>query len=203
MKSPVETIDGKIVDYDVEKGEITIKAKFDDWDRFFSQGYKSCKIGLVDSRRLSSKQRKSCYVLLQDIANWAGMHLEETKRVMKDKFLEECVDDDLGIQDFSLKDAPMALVSSFQEFLTDFILSYDVPTKAVLKDLVGDEKYVYQCIRNRKCCVCGKGASLYTNNGLTIPVCGTHRIELLTEGRVFYEKYHVEPIAYSENEDMS
>lgn len=202
MKPAFESIEGQIVGYDISKGEITIKAKYSDWDSFFASEYNNCRIQLINGHPLSSKQRKACYVLLQDIADWSGMRLEETKRVMKDKFLEDN-EEGLDIEDFSLRDAPMSLVSSFQSFLIDFILSYDIPTKSSLKDTVSSDRYMYMCAKNRKCCVCGQQASLFTNNdGLKVPVCGAHRIELLTEGSSFYEKYHVEPIKYREEDDI-
>lgn len=203
MKSTFETIDGQIIGYDIAKGEITIKAKYSDWDSFFASEYNNCKIQLVNGKPLSSKQRKACYALLRDIADWSGMKLAETKRVMKDKFLE---DDEYGIDvdDFSLRDAPMRLVSAFQEFLIDFILANDVPTQANIKDSVNADRYMYMCCKNRRCCVCGQQASLFTNgDGLTVPVCGAHRIELLTDGPSFYDKYHLEPVEFHENNEFA
>ena len=203
MGSITKSVEGKIIRVNEETGEVTIKVDQADFFKFGGNVGSCCDIQFLNQdKKLSKQQRRFCYSLLNSIAEWAGMRLEESKRIMKDKFIEDYIGDYV-LEDFSLKDAPMELICDFQDFLIDFILAYDIPTKESLKSSVSIEKYIYACIRNRKCCICGKGASLYTNNGLSIPVCGSHRIELLTEGSVFYEKYHVEPISYSENEDMS
>lgn len=192
-------IDGKILKYNEATGEILVKISKEDLHAILENKAHNCTIQLRDNKPLSRRQRRFCYALLNDIAEWAGMQLEETKRVMKDKFLEDYVGD-FDLEDFSLKDAPMELISSFQDFLVDFVLSYDIPTKADIKGSLSADKYVHMCIKSRKCCICGKDASLYTDHeGKTISVCGSHRIELLTGGSTFYEKYHIEPVFYVED----
>lgn len=197
MESILKSVEGKILRIDKETGEITIKVGQDDLAAFIGKNKTNCNIQLLGGKTISKKQRKFCYAMLNDIAEWAGMRLEESKRIMKDKFLEDYVGD-FDLEDFSLKDAPMELINDFQDFLIDFILSYDVPTKQDIKGSISTDKYMYMCIKNRKCCVCGKDGSSYTDHdGTTISVCGSHRIELLTSGASFYEKYHVDPIFYS------
>lgn len=198
MKQAFIPIDGDIIGFNKDKGEITIKVPKETISSLMNTDYRHCKLQLSNGKALSAKQRKFCYALLHDIANWSGMHMEETKHIMKEKFLEDYVDG-LDIQDFSLKDAPMTLVRDFQDFLIDFVLSFGISTKMDLKEEVSMKRYVYRCVQNRKCCVCGQDGSVYVNSdGFMVPVCGAHRIELLTEGSAFYQKYHIEPIFYDE-----
>ena len=88
MKSPVDTIKGRIVDID-ERGVMTIKATYPDWYTLTKREYSECLIQMIDGRPLSNKQRKSCYALIREIANYTGMGLDPTKEYMKLKFLTE------------------------------------------------------------------------------------------------------------------
>ena len=67
MKTPVDTVVGTIVDVD-ERGTMTIKAHYDDWPTLVKRGYRECRIELIDSRPLSSKQRRMCWAMIGEIA---------------------------------------------------------------------------------------------------------------------------------------
>lgn len=79
MKTPVDTVKGRIVDYDERTGEVTIKAVYDDWYTMAKRGYQVCLVQLVDSRPLSDKQRKACYAMLGEIADYTGQGKDPTK----------------------------------------------------------------------------------------------------------------------------
>ena len=153
MKTPVDIIRGRIVDVSLN-GELTIKAQYDDWYTLAKRGYKDCNVQMIDSRPLSDKQRRACYALLGEIADFTGNGKDSTKEYMKLKFLAE----DFGEtaeKIFSLSNAPMSLVCAFQRFLVRFILDWDIPTKFSMLDLVDDVgDYLYACLINRKCAVC-------------------------------------------------
>ena len=59
MKSPVDIVDGRIVDYDPKTQELIIKARYTDYPMMFKRQYKDCKVQLLDGRPLSDKQRKA------------------------------------------------------------------------------------------------------------------------------------------------
>lgn len=178
MRTPVDVVKGKVVDID-EKGEVTIKVRYDDWITFLKRGYKDCLVQMIDSRPLSDKQRKACYALLREIADYAGMGTDSTKEYMKLKFLA----DDFGEtadKIFSLSNAPMSLVCAFQRYLVRFILDWDIPCRFPLLNFVDDiQDYIYSCLVNKKCAVCGKHADLHHIDHVGM---GRDREEIIHEG---------------------
>lgn len=208
MKSPIDIIRGQIVDYDPRRQELTIKAHFDDWYTLAKRGYKNCNIQLIDSRPLSDKQRRTCYKLIREISNHTGMGLDPTKEWMKLKFIAEDLDETAD-KIFSLSDAPMSLVCSFQRFLVDFIVDWDIPCSFPLLDFVDDVgSYVYACLVNKKCCVCGRPSDLHhvdrigirgsrkriVHEGMEVlPLCREHHNEVHSIGQpAFNERYHLD-----------
>ncbi len=207
MKSPIDTVKGRIVGYDEKVGELLIRAPYPDWHTMLRREYKTCLLQLVDGRSLSDKQRRSCYALLREISDYTGMGLDPTKEWMKLKFIAEDLEQTAD-KIFSLSNAPMSLVCAFQRFLVRFILDWDIPTRFSLLDMVDDvQDYVYSCLINKKCCICGKHADLHhiervgmgrsrdeiVHEGMeTLPLCREHHTQAHTmPDEAFFEKYHL------------
>lgn len=206
MKTANDIVKGKIID--INNGIITIKARYDDWFTLTKRGYRECNIQLIDSRPLSDKQRKMCYALLRTISDYTGEGRDQTKEYMKIKFLIE----DMGETAdklFSLSNAPMSLVSAFQRFLIRFIIEWDIPCSYPLRELADDvQDYIYACLINKKCVICGKRADLHhidrvgigrdrhdiCHEGMeALPLCREHHNEIHTQGNdTFLNKYHIE-----------
>lgn len=209
MKGPIEVIKGQIVDTSPD-GVLTIKARFDDWYTLTKRGYKDVEITLIDSRPLSDKQRKACYALLRDINEWSGQDdIHEVKTLFKLRFWVDELNQTADTL-FSLSNAPMSVVAAFQRYLVRFIVKNDVPTKRPLLDSVEQEDigdYIYSCLIQRKCCVCGKLADLHhsdavgmgrdrteiVHEGMTaLPLCRLHHGEAHQIGQKAFEgKYHL------------
>lgn len=207
MKSPTETVRGRIVGYDERTGELLIRAPYDDWLTMTRREYKECLVQPIDSRPLSDKQRRMCYALLREIAAYTGDSEQQTKELFKIKFLaDELVE--TGETIFSLSNAPMSLVCAFQRYLIRFILDWDVPCSIPLLEYVDDiDDYVYGCMVNKKCCVCGKPAELHhvdrvgmgrnrdeiIHEGMeALPLCREHHNEIHRVGEgVFLPHYHL------------
>ena len=207
MKTPIDTVKGKIVSYDEQTGKIIIEATYDDWYTMMHRSYKNCLVQMIDSRPLSDKQRKACYALIGEIADYVGEGKDRTKEYMKIKFLAEDFGETAD-KIFSLSNAPMSLVCAFQRFLVNFILQWDIPCNFPLLQFVDDiPDYIYSCLINRKCCVCGGRAELHhvdrvgigrdrdeiIHEGMeAMPLCREHHTELHTIGQnSFEEKYHL------------
>lgn len=207
MKSPVETVRGKIVGYDEKRGELLIRAPYSDWVTMTARQFKECLVQPMDSRPLSDKQRKACYALMGAIADYAGMSKDRTKELMKLKFLSENMED-MSDRIFSLSNAPMSLVCAFQRFLVNFVLEWDIPTDFSLLDMVDDvSDYIYGCLVNKKCVVCGRPADLHhvervgmgrnreeiIHEGMEVlPLCREHHTEAHTmPDKDFFERYHL------------
>lgn len=207
MKTPVDTVKGRIVGYDERKGEALIRAPYDDWQTMTKREYKECLVQMIDSRPLSDKQRRTCYGLIREISDYTGMGADPTKEYMKLKFLVEDIDQ-TAEQIFSLSNAPMSLVCAFQRFLVHFILDWDIPCRYPLLDYVDDVgDYIYYCLITKKCCITGRPAELHhidrvgmgrdrhdiCHEGLEVlPLCREMHTEAHTmSDQEFFEKYHL------------
>lgn len=207
MKSPIDVVKGEIVDISND-GVLTIKARYDDWYTLVKREYKKCNIQFIDGRKLSGKQRNTCYALLKAISEYTGMGLDPTKEHMKIKFLAEDLQETAD-KIFSLSDAPMSLVCAFQRFLVHFILDWDIPCNIPLLEFVDDVgDYLYACLVAKKCCICGRSADLHhvdhvatgrdreeiVHEGMRVqPLCRLHHNEVHLVGqKSFNEKYHLE-----------
>lgn len=201
----IDRVRGKIVNYDERRGVVTIEAPYTDFVTMCRREYKEVEITMLDSRPLSERQRKSCYAMLREIAVWSGYEPDEIKDMMKFNFISSLVED---MQQFSLSNAPMSLVASFQTFLARFIVSHDIPTRKPMLEYVDDvQDYVYSCLIAKKCPICGKKADLHhwdalgmgrdrteiIHEGLEVmPLCREHHMEVHTTGKAdFVKKYHL------------
>ena len=208
MKTPIDTVKGRIVGYDERRNEVLIRAPYDDIYTMLKRDYKTCLVQMVDSRHLSDKQRKACYALIGEIGDFCGMSKDQTKEYMKIKFLADELNGTAD-QIFSLSNAPMSLVCGFQRFLIRFIIDYDIPCKFPLLDYVDDiNDYIYGCLLRKKCCICGAHADLHhvdhigigrdrseiVHEGMrALPLCREHHAEAHTIGQEsFNAKWHLD-----------
>ncbi len=206
MKSARDTVKGRIVSYNEQTGEVIISAPYSDWYTMVKRGYSDCLVQMIDSRPLSDKQRRSCYALIKEIAEFVGEGTDRTKEYMKLKFLAEDFGETAD-KIFSLSNAPMSLVCAFQRYLVNFILEWDIPCSFPLLQFVDDvTDYIYHCLINKKCCVCGARSELHhvdavgmgrdrdeiAHEGMeAMPLCRKHHGECHEMGqRSFNDKYH-------------
>ena len=179
MKSPIDTVKGKIVGYDDKAQEVLIRAPYDDWATMLKREYKTCLVQMVDSRPLSDRQRRMCYALLKEISDYTGMGPDPTKEWMKLKFIAEDLEQTAD-QIFSLSNAPMSLVCAFQRFIIRFIIDWDIPCKVPLLNYVDDiPDYIYACLIAKKCCITGVPAELHHIERVGM---GRNREEIIHEG---------------------
>lgn len=207
MKSPMEAVRGRIVGYDERRQELLIRAPYDDWLTMTRRDYKEVLVQPIDSRPLSDKQRRMCYALLREISDYTGQGAEQTKEWMKIKFLTDDMEQTAD-KIFSLSSAPMSLVCAFQRYLIRFILEWDIPCSFPLLEYVDDvQDYIYSCLVNRKCCICGAPTDLHhvqrvgmgrdrtdiIHEGMEVlPLCREHHAEAHTmPDAAFFEKYHI------------
>lgn len=206
MKDPIDIVKGKIVSIN-DKGCVTIECNYSDYNTFIKRGYKDCLVQMIDSRCMSDKQRKSCYAMIREISDYTGMTMSSTKEFAKLKFMADELGQTANII-FSLSNAPMSLVSAFQRFLARFILDNDIPCSRRLITMVDDiGDYMYACMANKKCCVCGKPADLHhidrvgmgndreeiVHLGMrAVTLCREHHTEAHTmPDKEFFDKYHL------------
>lgn len=183
MESPIERIRGRIVDID-ERGVLTVRARYDNVDRLIRRKYKEVNIELIDSRPVSERQRRMCYAMIREIADWMGQGNGETFRelVKESRKLDFMVNEIHENADrlFSLSDAPVSLVAAFQKYLVHFIIENGIPVRKPLYAYVDDmTDYLYYCLIHKTCAVCGRPADLHHIDRVGM---GRNREEMIHEG---------------------
>ncbi|WP_288777097.1 putative HNHc nuclease [uncultured Mitsuokella sp.] len=215
-----ENVLGEIVGVD-ETGIATIKAAIPDLNRAIIRKYKTVQITFDDGRKISCTQRRKCYALLGEIAEYTdGIRTAETvdeqKRLLKMEFMLRRMEA-TERRMFSLSDCDMSTAREFITYLIDFIIANDIPTRARLIDNCDDiAAYMYACTMHRKCAVCGKAADIHHCEGSRIgagvdrtkahqlgrevlPLCRVHHTELhaMPESE-FIAKYHLQKVKLDE-----
>lgn len=211
---------GLIVDL-LKDGTAVIKAKIPNIEQALRRGFLKVEIILWDGRRISPEQRRKCYALLGEIAEYTdGIRtaeaVDEQKRLLKMEFMLKRMEA-TERRMFSLSDCDMSTAREFITYLIDFIIANDIPTRVPLIDNCDDiAAYMYACTMHRKCAVCGKAADIHHCEGSRIgagvdrtkvhqlgrevlPLCRVHHTELhaMPESE-FIAKYHLEKIKLDE-----
>ena len=215
-----EHVVGFIVDL-LKDGTAVIKAKIPNIEQALRRGFLKVEIILWDGRRISPEQRRKCYALLGEIAEYTdGIRTAETvdeqKRLLKMEFMLKRMEA-TERRMFSLADCDMSTAREFITYLIDFIIANDVPTRVPLIDNCDDiAAYMYACTMHRKCAVCGKAADIHHCEGSRIgagvdrekvhqlgrevlPLCRVHHTELhaMPESE-FITKYHLQKVKLDE-----
>ena len=207
MRPPIDTVKGRIVGYDERRGELLIRAPYNDVFTMCKREFKECLVQPIDSRPLSDKQRRTVYALLRAISDFTGQGVESTKEWMKLKFLVEDLEQTAD-KIFSLSSAPMSIICAFQKYLVHFILDFDIPCDFPLLNFVDDiPDFIYYSLITKKCAICGAPADLHhidrvgmgrdrtdmIHEGMeALPLCREHHGEAHTMPDAdFFEKYHI------------
>lgn len=150
----MELITGKITDVS-PSGIITIKAQYDNINRFILRQYDTVEIGLPDGRTITPEQRRKAYALMKEIADWMGEMPDYVKRLMKMEFIVNRLQG-LTKQIFSLSNCDVTTAREFITYLIDFMVEHGVPSRTPLRELCEDiERYVYACLMHKVCAICG------------------------------------------------
>lgn len=224
--SVIERARGTITGYDERREIVTVEVPFADFPRMCRREYDAVEVTFIDARPLSDKQRRSCYAMIREIANHMGEMSTTAQDITEKAFhsalkrdREEAVKEwaklrywcdelqETADRMFSLRDAPMSVVAAFQSWLARFIVREDIPTNRPMLEYVDDiDDYVYACLINKKCPICGKRADLHhvkalgaganrdevIHEGLEVmPLCREHHTEVHRIGKTdFFKKYH-------------
>lgn len=209
--NPFKKQEAKILNLQ-EDGTVTLKIE----NPFLLLNYDSVIIYPIDKRKITEKQRKMVWSLIGDIAEWMGESKSSASKslineAMKINFMHSSNEDYEKL--FSLSNAPVSLVLEYQKFLISFIIENDIPTKEPLyNNVINFSDYIYQCLCNKKCCICGQKSDLHHCNidnsrvgmgrnrntiiheGLSVlPLCRKHHTEIHTvPEKEFFNKYHID-----------
>lgn len=115
------------------------------------------QLGFDDGRSISPLQRRKIYATLRDISEYSGYDPESAKQIMKLLHLERT-----GSEMFSLSDCSMTTAREFINTLMDYALREGIIlTEQGLQRTDDIDTYLLQCIRYRKCCICGRPAEIH------------------------------------------
>ena len=204
-----------------EDGTAVIHAALPDPLRALTRDYTDVEIILPDGRRISPEQRRKVYALIGEVAEYvdgirsAGT-IESAKRTLKMEFMLSRME---GMERrlFSLANCDVTTAREFINFLVEFIIENDIPTRVPLIENCEDiERYVYACLVCKKCAVCGKHADLHHCDGgivgmggnrekvnhigrSALPLCREHHTEIHSIGQEdFLRRYIIEPVKIDE-----
>jgi hypothetical protein len=206
---------GRIVDIDTD-GTATIRAVLPNLNRALDRKYSDVEIILPDGREISPQQRRKCYALLGEIAEYingirSSETVEDTKQMMKFDFILKMMESQERKM-FSLANCDVSTAREFITYLIDFIIKNDIPSSVSLLDNCEDiSRYIYACLVNRKCCICGKHADIHHVDGSRVgmgndreevhhlgrevlPLCREHHEICHNDEKAFIEKYHLQPV---------
>lgn len=208
---------GKIVDADARF--LTIRVPYT--PEYVRQDMREATVFLHDGRDITPDQRRKAWALVGEIAAWSGYRprdKEDVNQQLKAEFVRHRADDllKLAIGKFSLRDVELSVASMYINFLVDFVLENDVPTRQPVTELCEDiQAAVYSAMVHKRCIVCGRKAGLHHVDRVgmgrdrhdmchigmrALPLCwiegaeGHHQEAHRIGDKALCEKYHLEPI---------
>ena len=167
-----------------------------------------------DKRGRTHEQNRKAWALMSEIADFQGQSKEATYAEQKTAFTLQHLEMLQG-ELFHLSSATVTSARAFISMLIEIIIEYGIPTKEPLYNLCDDiNRYVYACLMNKKCAVCGGRAELHhydhvgtgrNRNEINhigmrcYPLCRVHHDEIHRIGeKAFDTRYHLIPIAIDE-----
>lgn len=168
-----------------------------------------------DGRHISNLQRRKAYATIRDIATFTGYLPEECKEWLKYDYMIAT-----GAPYFSLSDCDMSTARDFITHLLEIVLKQGIPLSEAAIERADDiGKYLYACIKYKKCAVCGRPGEIHHvdtigmgNDRRTVDdsdyrkicLCREHHTIAHQRGMPSFERmYHVYGIVYEEDKNES
>lgn len=115
-----------------------------------------------DGRHISAEQRKKVYATIRDIADYTGYLPEEQKEWLKYLHISNT-----GCDYFSLSNCTMDTAREFINTILEYALENGVPLSEEAINRTDDiGRYLYFCIKNKKCAVCGKPGEIHHEDAI-------------------------------------
>lgn len=197
------------------------------------------EVALTPSALVSPQQRRKVFSLIREITDYISgetsrNEIRSTLCALKLQYLMDTADEESvrfvltdnycrlqGIDLFSLSPnnencASRELASDFIDWLVNLCIENAIPCMDTLLNRCEDvDRYVYACVANRRCAICGKKADIHevetVGSGrnrrkinhlgqLVEPLCREHHSEAGNIGqKSFDEKYHLQGIRLDEH----
>lgn len=118
---------------------------------------RDAELRLDDGRTITAEQRKKAYATIRDISDYTGYLPEEQKEWLKYLHIART-----GCEYFSLSDCSIDTARVFINTILEFALENGIPLSGLAVERTDDiGKYLYFCIKHKKCCVCGKDGEIH------------------------------------------
>lgn len=164
-----------------------------------------------DGRQITNKQRRKIFATFNDISEYTGYLPLQTEEHMKFYHIQKT-----GCDYFSLSNCSMDTAREFINTLVDFCLYHGVIMSDNMLERTDDiGTYLVQCLRHRKCAVCGKAGEIHhwdaigmgndrreydDSENRKICLCRMHHTIAHQKGRDAFERdYHVYGIIFNED----
>lgn len=122
------------------------------------RGITHVAVGMEDGRSITPLQQRKAYAMLRDISNYTGYAPEEMKEIMKVEHMMRTGD----YEPFSLSDCSVTKAREFINTLMEYALKEGIILdESGLKRTDDIDTYLIQCIRYRRCCICGRPADIH------------------------------------------
>ena len=123
---------------------------------------KKAEIRFDDGRSISADQRKMAYATIRDIAVYTGYLPEEQKEWLKYLYIAKT-----GGNYLSLSDCTMDEAREFINVILEYAIENGVQlTEQAIKRTDDIGRYLYYCIKHRKCAVCGLQGEIHHEDAI-------------------------------------
>ena len=113
------------------------------------------EFNIIDGRKITIKQRKKIFALINDIYMHTGQPQEDLRQMFQ--FYLEMMK---GYDPISLSDCSVTVARELIEVILEWTFLHNVPLNHKTSDLLKeDAKFIYLTVINRLCAICGKPKS--------------------------------------------
>lgn len=126
---------------------------------FGYQGHMNVEVTISDPRKFSKQQRLFYYAVLGDIYRYTGESVEILDEFFKNRYT---VLTGASISLSNHSQATMEEVGKLCDIVIAFVLEWNIPFKNGYEiPPQNTEWFLYKCLTERKCCLCGKKADIH------------------------------------------
>lgn len=122
------------------------------------RGVRHVALGIEDGRRITPLQQRKAYAMLRDIGEYTGYPVEAMKQIKKVEHMMRTGD----FEYFSLANCSITKAREYINTLMEYALKEGVIlNESGLMRTDDIDTYLIQCIRYRRCCICGRPADIH------------------------------------------
>ncbi|PKE47264.1 hypothetical protein CW677_08790 [Macrococcoides caseolyticum] len=109
------------------------------------------EVTIDDGKKITDKQRRKIFALLNDIYMWSGNPQEDMRQMFM--FYLEMMK---GYENISLRDCSRRVAGELIDLIIEWVFIHDVPLNYKTSDMLkNDRTFLYMSTINRTCVVCG------------------------------------------------